>query len=496
MAEFLPGADFGQRVYLPGIISMALTSEYHLSRRQMLRRGNIGFGALALSYILGTEGRTATARQASHLPAKAKRMIFLFMKGGPSQMDTFDPKPRLQKDHGKQLPIDRPRLLFHAVGENNNKLFGSPWRFRKHGQSGIDVSELFPNIATCADDLCVIRSLHGTNPAHGGATLKLHTGSDTFIRPSMGSWISYGLGTENENLPAFITISPTMFHGGVNNYGAAFLPAKYQGTPLGYAGAPARQAKMEHIRARTPAVQQRLQLDFVQRLNQRHLRGANNDSNLEARIQSLELAFRMQTSAPQLQDISDETAQTRRLYGLDDKPASDFGYQCLLARRFIERDVRLVQVTHQNGVGHWDQHANLLQRHPQNAREVDRPIAGLLTDLKRRGLLNDTLVLWGGEFGRTPTAEEKGKPSDNGRDHNPDGFTMWMAGGGVKGGYIHGSTDEFGYFAEQGKVHIHDLHATILHLLGLDHTQLTYHFSGRDFRLTDVAGEVVHEIIA
>ncbi len=463
----------------------------------MLRRCNIGFGSLALSSILADAsiGDRPEGGPVSQLRPRAKRMIFLFMKGGPSQVDTFDPKPQLQKDHGKPLPIDRPRLLFHSIGESNNTLFASPWAFRRHGQSGLDVSELFPHIAGCADDLCVIRSLHGTNPAHGGATLKMHTGSDTFIRPSLGSWLSYGLGTENQNLPAFVTISPTMFHGGVNNYGAAFLPAIHQGTPLGRAGSEVGQAKFEHIRPRMSSSRQRLQLDFVQDLNRRHRRGAEGDSNLEARIQSLELAFRMQVSAPEVQDTSEETPATRRLYGVDEKSTRDFGHQCLLARRFIERGVRMVQVTHQNGSGHWDQHGNLLQRHPQNALEVDRPIAGLLKDLKQRGLLDDTLVLWGGEFGRTPTAEEKDKPVNNGRDHNPSGFTMWMAGGGVRGGHVHGATDDYGYFAAEDKVHIHDLHATILHLLGLDHTRLTYRFGGRDFRLTDVDGEVVHKII-
>lgn len=468
-----------------------------ISRRLMLRRCNIGFGSLALSSILADASIGARPEEGpvSQLQPRAKRMIFLFMKGGPSQVDTFDPKPQLQKDHGKPLPIDRPRLLFHSIGESNNTLFASPWAFRRHGQSGLDVSELFPHIAGCADDLCVIRSLHGTNPAHGGATLKMHTGSDTFIRPSLGSWLSYGLGTENQNLPAFVTISPTMFHGGVNNYGAAFLPAIHQGTPLGRAGSEVGQAKFEHIRARMSSARQRLQLDFVQDLNRRHRRDAEDDSNLEARIQSLELAFRMQASAPGVQDTSEETEATQRLYGIDEKSTRDFGHQCLLARRFIERGVRMVQVTHQNGSGHWDQHGNLLQRHPQNALEVDRPIAGLLKDLKQRGLLDDTLVLWGGEFGRTPTAEEKDKPANNGRDHNPSGFTMWMAGGGVRGGHVHGATDDYGYFAVEDKVHIHDLHATILHLLGLDHTRLTYRFGGRDFRLTDVDGEVVKKII-
>ena len=474
-------------------------SPLNISRRQMLQHCNIGFGGLALRVLFSRETRadapTAFGNKPAHHAARAKRIIFLFMKGGPSQMDTFDPKPRLTREHGQPLPIHRPRLLFHAVGESNNKLFGSPWSFQRYGESGIPISELFPNVAKCVDDLCILRSLHGTNSAHGGATLKLHTGSDTFIRPSMGSWLSYGLGTENENLPAFITISPTLFHGGVNNYGSAFLPAVYQGTPIGYAGLPAAEAKVDHIKANTTRRLQRRQLDFVQQLNRRHLDESEFVDELESRINTLELAFRMQTSIPELQDISHETESTKRLYGLHNNETRDFGYQCLLARRFIESGVRMVQVTHQNGSGHWDQHADLIKRHPQNARQVDQPIAALLTDLKRRGLLNDTLVLWGGEFGRTPTAEEKGSPEKNGRDHNPDGFTMWMAGGGVKPGFIYGATDEFGYYAVEDKMHIHDLHATILHLMGLDHTELTYHFGGRDFRLTDVEGEVASTIL-
>ena len=474
----------------------------NICRRQMLHHCNIGFGALALRALLSRETRAATgavpgvlAPRPPHHQASSRRIIFLFMKGGPSQMDTFDPKPRLTRDHGKPLPIERPRLLFHAVGESNNRLFGSPWRFRHHGESGIPVSELFPHVATCADDLCILRSLHGTNPAHGGATLKMHTGSDTLIRPSIGSWLSYGLGTENQNLPAFITISPTLFHGGVNNYGSAFLPAVYEGTPIGYAGLPAAESRIDHIQSGRPRSLQRRQLDFVQKLNQRHRDQSDFVEELESRINALELAFRMQTSVPDLQDISDESETTQQLYGLHQKETQDFGYQCLLARRFVENGVRMVQVTHQSGSGHWDQHANLASRHAENARQVDQPIAALLIDLKRRGLLENTLVLWGGEFGRTPTAEEKGSAANNGRDHNPDGFTMWMAGGGVKPGFIYGATDEFGYYAVEDRMHTHDLHATILHLMGLDHTQLTWHFGGRDFRLTDVHGEVVSGIL-
>jgi hypothetical protein len=342
------------------------------------------------------------------------------------------------------------------------------------------------------DDLCIIRSLHGTNPAHGGALLKLHTGSDTQVRPSMGSWISYGLGTENADLPAFVTICPTLAHGGVNNWGSAFLPAWCQGTPLGNASVPSPQAVVKHIRnENSSAALQRMQLDLVADRNRDHLAKSAAANMLEARINSFELAFRMQTAMPELQDISGETEATRKLYGLDDPVTANFGRQCLMARRFAERGVRFVQVTHSDAFVQWDQHGDLFKGHTKNAAEVDKPIAGLLHDLKSRGLLEDTLVLWGGEFGRTPVAQ-----GNDGRDHNPEGFTMWMAGGGVKGGHAHGATDDYGYYAVEDKVHVHDLHATILHILGVDHEKLTFRYAGRDFRLTDVEGHVVKEILA
>jgi hypothetical protein len=334
--------------------------------------------------------------------------------------------------------------------------------------------------------------MHGTNPAHGGALLKLHTGSDTFVRPSLGSWISYGLGTENSDLPAFLTICPTLAHGGVNNWGSAFLPAHCQGTPLGNASIPADQAVVRHIRSKslTPDLQ-RAQLDLVAQMNQSHLESTGENAALEARINSFELAYRMQSTLPDLQDISGETEATRKMYGLDDPVTANFGRQCLMARRFAERGVRFVQVTHSDGFVQWDQHGDLLKGHTKNAAEVDKPIAGLLADLKSRGLLDDTLVIWGGEFGRTPVAQ-----GTDGRDHNPHGFTMWLAGGGSKPGTAYGATDDYGYYAAVDKVHIHDLHATILHLLGLDHLRLTYRYAGRDFRLTDVAGEVVKGVMA
>ncbi len=460
----------------------------------MLRRSAVGFGYLALASLL-TEDPVVNAAvvdplapKAPHFPARAKRIIFLFMKGGPSHLDTFDHKPLLERDHGKPLPFAKPRVQFARTGN----LLRSPWKFQQYGQCGHWVSELFPCVATCVDDLCFLHSVHGTNAAHGGALLKLHTGSDNFVRPSMGSWITYGLGTENRNLPGFITICPTLAHGGVNNWGSAFLPAAYQGTPLGNASVPAEAARVKYIHnPRLPRAVQRLQLDRLAEANREHLARTGPEAALEARLNTFELAFRMQTEMPEVENLSGESPATRQLYGLDDAVTANFGRQCLLARRFAERGVRFVQVTHSNASVQWDQHSKLQTGHAQNAREVDKPIAGLLIDLKARGLLDDTLVWWGGEFGRTPTVE-----GSDGRDHNPEGFTMWLAGGGVKGGMSYGATDDYGFFAAENKVHIHDLHATLLSLLGLDHEQLTYHYAGRDFRLTDVHGRVVKEILA
>ena len=461
-----------------------------ISRRHMLEQCGAGFGALALASLLSDDSRAESTFGAPHFPPKAKRVIFLFMKGGPSHVDTFDYKPQLQKDDHKPLPFDKPRVQFAPTGE----LLASPWKFERYGESGIAVSELFPHVAQCVDDLCIVNSMHGTNAAHGGACLKLHTGSDTFVRPSMGSWVTYGLGTENENLPGFITICPTLAHGGTKNWSSAFLPAACSGTPLGSASQSSEQARVKYIRnARLSREAQRLQLDLTQSLNTDFLNTAGPDAALEARIQSFELAFRMQTEMPEAQQISAETRATHELYGIDNPVTADFGRQCLMARRFAERGVRFVQVTHSNTDVQWDQHGNLRKGHQQNAAEVDKPIAGLLRDLKSRGLLKDTLVLWGGEFGRTPTCQGTGH---DGRDHNPEGFTMWLAGGGVRCGMQYGATDQYGYYASVDKVHIHDLHATLLYLLGLDHQRLTFRHAGRDFRLTDVAGHVVREIVA
>ena len=462
------------------------------TRREILRTTALGFGGLAFQSLLASssaadESRTGEVSQ-PHFAARAKRVVFMFMKGGPSQVDTFDPKPLLDRDHGKPLPFPLPKVTFAKQGN----LLKSPWKFHQHGESGLPVSELFPEVAKLVDDLCILRSVHGTNPAHGAAALKLHTGAEQFVRPSLGSWVTYGLGTENENLPAFVTICPTLAHGGVNNWGAAFLPSHCQGTPLGNASLPASKVEVKHIvNDRINPVAQRAQLDLISEMNQGFNEKMVSEKVLEGRQKSFELAFRMQTAMPEIQDLSQESQRVHRLYGIDNPVTEDFGRQCLMARRFLQRGVRFVQVTHSDSLVQWDQHGNLYQGHTKNASEVDVPIAGFLTDLKKLGLLEDTLVIWGGEFGRTPTAQ-----GTDGRDHNPHGFSMWMAGGGVKGGYAYGSTDDYGYYATENKMHVHDLHATILHLLGLDHKKLTYHYAGRDFRLTDVHGTVAKDILA
>ena len=477
------------------------------SRRQALQVSAAGFGYLALADLLRAQDPPAPANRsriaraalasadaaqnplspkAPHFEPKAKRIIFLFMHGGPSQVDTFDYKPHLERDHGKPVPFAKPRV----VSSKTFNLLKSPWKFRQYGQSGAWVSDLFPHVAQCVDDLCIINSMHGSNSRHGGALLELHTGSDTFVRPSMGSWITYGLGSENSDLPGYVTMCPTLTHGGANAYSSAFLPAVYHGTPLGNASIPSEQARIPFIESsdRTPRSLQRLELEMLREMHREQQVLTGPDAVLESRINSFELAFKLQATAPALQDISDESAATQTMYGLDDPKTKNFGRQCLMARRFVEQGVRFVQCTHSYK---WDQHGELRKGHSNNALEVDQPIAALLKDLKRRGLLKDTLVLWGGEFGRTPVGQ-----SDDGRDHNPQGYTMWMAGGGVKAGIRYGETDEYGYYAARNKVHLHDLHATILHLLGLDHKRLKYHHGGRDFSLTDVHGEVVHGIIA
>lgn len=474
-----------------------------MNRRQLLHRCGAGFGAMALSDMIARSGLCAgesaadapgalasnpLASRAPHFPARAKRVIFLFMHGGPSHVDTFDYKPELIRHHGQPLPFEKPRIQFAQTGN----LLRSPWKFRQYGQCGAWVSDLFPHVGHCVDDITFIRSIHGSNEAHGGALLKMHTGSDTFVRPSMGAWISYGLGSENDSLPSFITISPTLGHGGVRNFGSAFLPPIHQATRIG--SAKKRKAEEDSIvpnlaNPDIPAELQALQLNFARDLDQlkRPAPHSMADADLDARIESFELAFRMQTEAPEILEIESESESTFKLYGIDGGPTDSFGRQCLLARRLSESGVRFVQSSH----AYWDQHSDLKEQHGTLAEQVDRPIAGLLTDLKQRGLLDETLLIWGAEFGRTPTAQ-----GDNGRDHNPHAFTYWMAGGGVKAGFSYGASDEFGFYATKDKVHVHDLHATILHLLGLDHERLTYRYGGRDFRLTDVEGSVVDQIFA
>lgn len=463
-----------------------------MSRRRALKMAGCGFGYVALAGLLDEWARAEVTRnplapKPAQFTPRAKRVIFLFMHGGPSHVDTFDPKPLLQRDAGKPLPAS---MVSGGRVDTNAKLLPSPFESKKYGQSGIEITEIFPEVGKCADDLCLIRSMHTNGQDHGQATLKLHTGSESQVRPSMGSWIIYGLGTENQNLPGFLTISPSALTGGAQNYGSAFLPAVFQGTPIGRSGTALTQAQIKHIQnGLLPMDLQRKQLDLVQDLNREQLKQAALDAQLEGVIESYELAFRMQSEVPKVTDLAGETDATLEMYGINQQPTDDFGRQCLLARRFAEKGVRFIQVSHSFK---WDQHQNLKRDHERNAREVDKPIAGLLKDLKARGLLKDTLVIWGGEFGRTAT----GQGSLDGRDHNPHAFTVWMAGGGVKGGCVHGATDDYGSAALTDKVHTHDLHATLLHLLGVDHEKLTYRHAGRDYRLTDIHGNVVKAILA
>ncbi|MEO6034245.1 MAG: DUF1501 domain-containing protein [Verrucomicrobiota bacterium] len=467
-----------------------------MTRRKMLKKFANGFGMLGLANLLSENFVSSilagTANplnvQAPQYSAKAKRIIFLFMAGGPSHVDTFDPKPRLLTDMGKPLPFAKPQLERTKTGN----LLGSPWKFQKHGQSGTEVSELFPHIATCVDDLCVIRSMVADNINHNGACLQMNTGEQAFSRPSLGSWLLYGLGSENQNLPGFVVISPAQPAQGAPLWSSSFLPAAYQGTLVSDLKNPIDNLRNPIFSSK----QQREQLDVLKQVNQLHEAQREEDSRLSARIESFELAFRMQAKAPEAFDIAGESEETQKLYGVGESTTEIFGKQCLMARRLAERGVRMVQVYHtqtdkRKSCQLWDQHGDLKRELPNNCAAVDKPIAGLLKDLKARGMLEDTLVVWGGEFGRTPTAE-----GTDGREHHPFGFTMWMAGGGVKGGIVHGATDEFGWHATENKVHVHDLHATILHLMGINHEKLTYRYSGRDYRLTDVHGKIVTEILA
>jgi hypothetical protein len=453
-----------------------------LSRRDLFRRVGTGVGLVGLAGVLAAEEKRPAstdplAPKTPHFAPKAKHIIHLFMNGGPSQVDTFDPKPALEKYHG-QLPEKTKGL-----SRRNTALMKSPFKFRKYGEAGIDVSELYPELATVIDDVCVVRSMWTDVPNHEPGLLLMTCGNTQPIRPSMGSWLCYGLGTENQNLPGFVVLCPGKPVVGPQLWSNSFLPGVYQGCHIRDLDP---KKVVEHIENRHLSRDgQRKQLDVLNRLNEMHRDARGGDPNLDARIHSLEIAFRMQTEAQEAFDLSREKQSTREEYG-----KGYFADACLAARRLVERGVRTVQVFYGNNQP-WDDHANCESGHRTKAKDSDKPIAALLRDLKRLGLLDETLVLWGGEFGRTPTSE-----GSNGRDHNAAGFTVWLAGGGVKGGQAYGSTDEFGFAAVDKKVHVHDLHATVLHLMGLDHEKLTYRYSGRDFRLTDVHGQVAREIFA
>ena len=470
------------------------------TRREMLTRCANGFGAVALSKFLADDAVGSTRVPASGSPSplapqqpdfapRARSVIVLYMDGGPSQVDTFDPKPRLTRDHGRPfaVEVDTKTLQFNNMGTT----FGCPWKFRRYGECGTPVSELFPHVAQHVDDLAVIRSMISAFPEHTNANYFLHTGHGIQGRPSMGSWITYGLGSECRDLPGFIVLNGGLIPpGGLDCFNSGFLPASYQGSILA-----ATETPVANIRPIEPRPElQRSKLDLLAELDGLRLEQVGANDAMESAITNYELAFRMQSAVPELTDLSKESAATKRMYGLDAdfENTRTFGRICLLARRLVERGVRFVELTCPSGNGdRWDQHSGLVDGHTKNALTVDQPIGALLADLKARGLLDETLVVWGGEFGRTPFAQ-----GSDGRDHNPFGFSMWLAGGGIRGGITYGETDEFGYKVVDKPVEIHDLHATILHLLGVDHWKQTYHFSGRDFRLTDVHGDVLWDIIA
>lgn len=466
-----------------------------LSRRDVLRQAANGFGAAALVALLADDPAFGAKKPSTaadpyeprppHFRARATSVIFLFMDGGPSQVDTFDPKPRLAREHGQPIQAKVQPTQFDNVGT----VLACPWEFRQHGQSGIPVSDLFPHTARHVDDLAIVRSMVSNFSEHTFANYFLHTGAGQQGRPSMGSWASYGLGSECRDLPGFVVLTSGMIPpGGLDCFGSGFLPVAFQGSLFQRGPAPVADLTPGSPALNNDAASRDLVRAFDRQLSER--RGA--DDPLEAAIANYELACRMQTAVPELADLSSETAATQQLYGLDDPTTEIFGRQCLLARRLVERGVRFIELLPQNlGFDRWDQHSNLREGHAKNALATDKPIAGLLSDLKSRGLLDSTLVVWGGEFGRTPMAQ-----GSDGRDHNPFGFSMWLAGGGVRGGTIYGATDDYGYHVVENKVEIHDLHATMLHLMGLDHTRLTVRFGGRDMRLTDVHGTVLTPLVA
>jgi hypothetical protein len=467
-----------------------------LSRREMLSQCANGFGAVALAAMMADGERVANAAadsegisvtQGTHFEPKVRNVIFLYMDGGVSQVDTFDPKPELDRQNGKPFPSKIEKTQFNNIGNS----LASPWKFKNYGDSGTPVSDLFPHVGQRVDDLAVIRSMVSQFPEHTNANYFLHTGHGQQGRPSMGSWVGYGLGSECQELPGFVILNSGLIPpGGLDNFNSGFLPASYQGSVFA-----AQDPPVSNIRRteKTAELQQR-KLSLMKRLDGRVLERYGKADKLESAIANYELAARMQTAVPDLMDVASETKQTIQAYGLEDefKNTQTFGRSCLIARRLVERGVRFVELTCPGGNGdRWDQHGGLVDGHSKNAKSVDKPIAALLADLKQRGLFESTLVIWSGEFGRTPFAQ-----GANGRDHNPYGFSIWMAGGGVKGGITYGATDEFGYKVVENRVEIHDLHATMLHLLGVDHTKLTYRFSGRDMRLTDVHGHLIDGILA
>ena len=467
-----------------------------LSRREMLRTSACGFGSLALAGLCqqaaaSTGPATLLQRQPMIAP-RAKRVIFIFMAGGPSHVDTYDFKPELIQNHEKE--IDFTGVRFGTFGKKSKRKLMRPlWDFRQYGQCGQHVSELFPHTAQFVDDLCFIKSMQTEGVAHGPSTLFMHTGATNLVRPSMGSWVTYGLGTENQNLPGFVTLQPSASKGGPRNYSSAFLPAIHQGTAIGKAGQPASEATLRNVvNTSLSSVDRERNFRFLQKLNRAQLANRVRDDQLDAIVESYELAWRMQMNAPELFDISGESESVRERYGIGSKVTDDFGRQCLMGRRLAEAGVRFIQLNYadESANPRWDQHSNM-PLHMNHARATDKPVAGLLADLKERGLLEETLVWWGGEFGRTPFSQ-----SGDGRDHNPRGFTTWLAGAGVKPGFSYGSTDEIGDTALENPVHMHDLHATILHILGMDHEKLTHRHAGRDFRLTDVHGSIVHDILS
>ncbi len=464
------------------------------SRRRWLQATACGFGGLALEGLFSRLAHAAAQTQPApqpHFTPRAKRVIFLFMAGGPSQLDLFDPKPLIAQKHGETVS---PPINGHEVTLGVDKYLalapGAP--IRPRGESGMMISDLLPHLAGVADDLCMLRAVHTDNEAHAPATLQLHTGASLDLRPSMGAWFSYGLGTENDNLPSFITIHAP---GDVRTYGSGFLPAIHQGTPVNVTTSANESAIKYLLDPETAPPAQRRRLDFVQRMNQRLLERVETDPQMEGMIESFELAFRMQAETPKLVDLSGESKSVHETYGIGEPATDRNGRACLLARRLSEAGVRFVQVT----MGGWDHHGNIRTELPKTCASSDKPVAGLIRDLKARGLLNDTLVVWSGEFGRTPWSQDLSgtAPIDqHGREHQPDSYCAWLAGGGVKGGLTYGETDEFGYRPVAGKVHLHDLHATMMHLLGLNHERLTFRHNGRDYRLTDIAGEVVKQILA